>query len=256
MDTLSVLKFGGASVAHPSDFAKVAQIIKHKLSKTQTIVVVISAMAKTTDELIAMAHKVSKTPSKRELDMLISVGERISIALLAMALQELGVEAVSLTGSQSGIITTHDHFEAKIIHVKPKRVQTLLAQNKVVIVAGFQGVSELGEITTLGRGGSDTSAVGLAVALGAKEVEFFKDVQGVYDQDPAVYPEAQFFPALSYEDMIALCLKGAKILHARSVQLAKKNGLKLIVRSFIDPTLPYTTISDPVELFKKEPIFE
>jgi aspartate kinase len=193
---------------------------------------------------MAMAYLVNSSPSKRELDMLVSVGERISIALLAMALQKNGIDAVSLTGSQSGIITTNHHTEAKIIDIKPKRVKNFLNKNKVVIVAGFQGMSQEGEITTLGRGGSDTSAVALAIALGSKKVEFFKDVQGVFDKDPMKFSDAKFLEKLNYDEMLELCKNGAKVLHARSVELAKKNQIRLCIQSFLDQEAPYTVIED------------
>jgi aspartate kinase len=245
MENLSVLKFGGASVASPFDFQRVAHIIQKKVLKNEKVVVVVSAMAKTTDQLIDMANLVSQNPSKRELDMLVSVGERISIALLAMALQNLGLKAVSLTGSQSGVITSNDHAEARIIDIKPKRVRHFLDQNHIVIVAGFQGMSLEGEITTLGRGGSDTSAVALAVALGAKQVEFYKDVKGVFDKDPTKFQDALFFETLSYDEMIKICNTGAKVLHKRCVELAKKNKIKLIVQSFLDQDQKGTTICSP-----------
>lgn len=249
MNQINILKFGGASVATAQDFEQVAKIIQQKKQESKYIVVVVSAMAKATDELIAMAHLVHPHPPKRELDMLVSVGERVSIALLAMALDKMGIEAVSLTGSQSGVITTQDHNEALILDIRPQRVLKLLHDNKVVIVAGFQGVSQSGEITTLGRGGSDTSAVALAVALKAAKVEFFKEVQGVYDKDPLKYKEAVFFEVLDYEDMLNLCKQGAKVLHTRCVNLAKNNGIVLEVKSFKDTSLPYTQIKS----LKNEP---
>lgn len=257
MHDLIVLKFGGASVASPLDFDKVALIIQKKQKEGKGIVVVVSAMAKTTDQLIAMAHEVNPQPPKRELDMLVSVGERISIALLAMALQKIGVSAVSLTGSQSGIITSNDHTEAKIQDIRPKRVLEFLKQGNVVIVAGFQGMSLQGEITTLGRGGSDTSAVGLAIALGAKEVEFYKEVQGIFDKDPLKHQDACFLPKLNYDEMINLCDKGAKVLHKRSVELAKKNLIVLCVRSFKDTNLECSYIQgNNLDAFSKKALFE
>lgn len=242
MSEINILKFGGASVATPHDFDQVAKIIQQKQQTSKSIVVVVSAMAKATDELIAMAHLVHPHPPKRELDMLVSVGERVSIALLAMALNKIGIEAVSLTGSQSGVITTQDHNEALILDIRPQRVLKLLNDNKVVIVAGFQGVSLNGEITTLGRGGSDTSAVALAVALKAPKVEFFKEVQGVYDKDPLKHQDAVFFEALDYDDMLKICKEGAKVLHTRCVNLAKKNAIILEVKSFKQTDLPFTQI--------------
>ncbi|MFN4174875.1 MAG: aspartate kinase, partial [Parachlamydiaceae bacterium] len=173
-----VLKFGGASVAEPEHFSKIADIILYRKKEFNNIVVVVSAMGDTTNKLIDLAKKVNPNPPRREYDMLVSVGERISISLLAMALALKGQDAISFTGSQSGIITTEEHSEARIIDVKPNRLQPHLQAGKVVIVAGFQGVSKSGEITTLGRGGSDTTAVALAVALKAEKVEFYKDVIG------------------------------------------------------------------------------
>lgn len=232
MKTL-IMKFGGASVATPADFAKIAQIIKGRSQYFQRIVVVISAMAHKTDELIALAKEVNPHPPRRELDMLVSVGERISISLLAMALNGAGCEAISFTGSQSGIITTAQHTDARIVEVRPWRLLPPLDEGKIVIVAGFQGVSRKGEITTLGRGGSDTTAVALGVALRAEKVEFYKDVAGVYSQDPKYQPDARLFPKISYEDTLSLLSGGAKILHPRCVLLAKKNNLPLHVISFL-----------------------
>lgn len=253
MNEIIVLKFGGASVATPFDFHQVAKIIQKKTQEAKHVVVVVSAMAKTTDDLISMAHLIHDAPPKRELDMLVSVGERISISLLAMALHKIGIDAVSLTGSQSGIITSQDHNQALILDIRPQRVLKLLNDNKVVIVAGFQGVSQNGEITTLGRGGSDTSAVALAVALKAPKVEFYKEVMGVYDKDPLKFTDAQFFDLLDYDEMIALCDAGAKVLHARSVRLAKKNAIELEVKSFKDALLPFTKIKS---LKQQQPLEE
>lgn len=227
-----VMKFGGASVANAEQFDEVAAIIEEKLKTTRSIIVVISAMGTTTDELLNLAKKVHETPPERELDMLISVGERISIALLAMALAKRGIEAQSFTGSQSGIITTTDHANAKIVDVRPHRLHQAISQGKVVIVAGFQGVSSFGEITTLGRGGSDTSAVAIAVALGAARVEFYKDVAGIYNIDPKKDQNAEFLSRLNYDQAIEIIEKGAKVLHRRSLLLAKKNRLPLHILSF------------------------
>jgi aspartate kinase len=230
-----ILKFGGAAVRAPELFHLIADIILGRLNTYKKLVVVVSAMGNTTNELIELAHKVHPEPPRRELDMMVSVGERISVALLAMALSFKNCDAVSLTGSQSGIITSSDHFEAKIINVKPHRVLRELEKHKVVIVAGYQGVSEQGEITTLGRGGSDTTAVALAVALGARTVEFFKDVDGVYDKDPKKDENAKRCPTLTYEEMFNLASLGAKVLHDRSVLLAQKNAIRLHVLPFLDP---------------------
>lgn len=197
-----IMKFGGAAVSSPESFSKIAKIIINRSIEYPRIVIVVSAMGEMTDELIALAHKVHPCPPRREYDMLVSAGERISIALLAMALSRQGKEAVSFTGSQSGIITTSHHSEAKIIDVRPTRLCAALDEGKVVIVAGFQGVSQNKEITTLGRGGSDTTAVALGVALRAEKVEFFKDVAGIYEKDPKLYPEAPFYERLTHEEAV------------------------------------------------------
>lgn len=228
-----VMKFGGASVATPEHFAQIANIIISRMQEYQRVAVVVSAMGNTTDQLIALAKQVHPDPPRREYDMLLTVGERISIALLAMALGAKGKEAVSLTGSQSGIITCNRHCDARIVEVKPHRILSVLDAGKIAIVAGFQGVSRLSkEITTLGRGGSDTTAVALGIALEASHVEFFKDVQGIYSEDPKKNAQATLFPRLSYEEALDITQKGAKVLHPRCIQLAQKNELGLFVRSF------------------------
>lgn len=230
-----VMKFGGASVSEPESFQKIAKIIIERSLHDEKLVVVVSAMANQTDELLALAKKVHPSPPTRELDMLVSVGERVSIALLAMALQKEGMDAVSFTGSQSGVMTCENHSDARIVDVRPKRLKETLEKGKVAIVAGFQGVSLKGEITTLGRGGSDTSAVALAVALGAGRVEFYKDVPGIYDQDPKKSDKATLLPRLSYMQALVLAKNGAKVLHARSIELAEKNGVELSIFSFNNP---------------------
>ncbi len=229
---MAVLKFGGASVSKPENFARIADIIIGRRKLYSKIVVVVSAMGDTTDDLVNLARQVHPNPPKRELDMLISVGERISIALLAMALSLKGVEAISLTGSQSGILTTAEHSDARIVSVKPTRILKHLEEGKIVIVAGFQGMSTLGEITTLGRGGSDTSAVALGVALRATKVEFFKDVYGMYAEDPKKNVNSPFFSFLEYEEALEIVKKGAEILHIRALELAAKNHLPLHILSF------------------------
>jgi len=231
METI-VMKFGGAAVISTSQFSKIAEIILNRSTQTH-VVVVVSAMGNTTDQLLALAKEVHPTPPAREQDMLLSAGERISMALLAMALHLKNKDAISLTGSQSGIITSSVHSEARIIDVRPHRLQRHLDEGKVVIVAGFQGVSE-GEITTLGRGGSDTTAVALGVALGASRVEFYKDVLGVCSEDPKMNPQATVFSRLSYSEALLILEKGAQVLHPRSVKLAEQNRLLLHVRSFFD----------------------
>lgn len=227
-----VMKFGGASVAEPEQFSKIADIIVDRLVEFPKIAIVISAMGNTTDQLINLAKKVNPHPPKREFDMLVTVGERISIALLAMALAAKGKEAVSFTGSQSGIITCEQHTEARIEEVRPHRLLAALEQGKIVIVAGFQGVSRKGEITTLGRGGSDTSAVALGVALKASRVEFYKDVDGVFSEDPKINSEASHYPNLTFTQAKEVLANGAKILHPRCIYLAEKNAMPLHVLSF------------------------
>lgn len=232
MSTL-VMKFGGAAVSTPEHFAHIADIIIAKRAEYSRIVVVVSAMGETTDQLIQLAKQVNPHPPQREYDMLISVGERISMSLLAMALCLKNQEAVSFTGSQSGIMTCQSHSKALIMDVRPQRIEASLAQGKIVIVAGFQGVSSDKEITTLGRGGSDTTAVALGVALGAPKVEFFKDVPGVFDRDPKLNGQAECYTHLTYQGALDIVQQGAKILHMRAIHLAAKNGLPLHVRSFM-----------------------
>ncbi|MBB64488.1 MAG: aspartate kinase [Waddliaceae bacterium] len=227
-----VMKFGGAAVANTGQFSQIASIIRQKRAIYEHIVVVVSAMGDSTDQLVALAHEVHPQPPKREYDMLISVGERVSIALLAMALELQGLDAVSFTGSQSGVVTSTNHGEACIVAMRPHRVQRALDQGKVVIVAGFQGCSSDGEITTLGRGGSDTSAVALGVALDAEKIEFYKDVEGVYSSDPKKDSSSVLFEELTYEQALDLASAGTFVLHPRCVVLAQKNAMPLQVRSF------------------------
>lgn len=253
-DTI-VMKFGGAAVSSTEQFSRIAEIVISRKLAYPKIVVVLSAMGNTTDELIALAKRVHPNPPQREFDMLITVGERISVSLLAMALALKNQQAISFTGSQSGIITTDRHTDARIIDVRPKRLVEPLKQGQVVIVAGFQGVSANGEITTLGRGGSDTTAVALASAIGAEKVEFYKDVNGVYDIDPKLSSAAQLIPRLSYAEALEIISRGAKVLHGRAVALASRNQIPLHVRSFIDDIHPGTKI-DGGELPRTEPLYE
>src|SRR3954468_21147787 len=225
-----VQKYGGSSVADVEKIRKVARKGKEKRDEGRQVVVVVSAMGDTTDELLALAKQVSPDPHRRELDMLLTCGERISMALLSMALQELGVAAISFTGSQSGIITNDAHSQARIVEVRPYRIQDELAQGKVVIVAGYQGVSYKKEVTTLGRGGSDTTAVALAAALNA-DCEIYSDVDGVYTADPRVVPSARRLSELSYEEMQELAESGAKVLNAQAVEFAKDRGIAIYARA-------------------------
>ncbi|HET6414604.1 MAG TPA: aspartate kinase [Anaeromyxobacter sp.] len=225
-----VQKYGGSSVSDVEKIRKVAEKVAARRRAGWDMCVVVSAMGDTTDDLLALARRVSDAPPRRELDMLLSAGERISMALLSMALQELGVPAISFTGSQSGIITTDAHAAARIVEVRPLRVHAELTQGKVVIVAGFQGVSARKEVTTLGRGGSDTTAVALAAALGA-DCEIYSDVAGVFTADPRLVPEARRLEELSYEEMQELALAGAKVLNAQAVEFAREKGITIHARS-------------------------
>lgn len=253
-----IMKFGGASVATPEHFSRIADLIIERLNEYSRIVIVISAMANTTDQLIALAKQVNPNPPHREYDMLVTVGERISIALLAMALAAKNQEAVSFTGSQSGIITCQKHSEARIIDVRPHRIIPVLEGQKVAIVAGFQGVSRGGEITTLGRGGSDTSAVALGVALQSSRVEFYKDVPGIFTEDPKKNSQASCFTHMTHSEALDITLKGAKVLHPRCIELALKNKLMLYVRSFHGDAGQHsgTVIGEEVRSIDDPPLYE
>jgi len=226
-----VQKYGGTSVADAQKLRKVAERVIRTRDQGHQVVVVVSAMGNTTDELLAMAKHISVNPERRELDMLLSAGERISMALLSMAIRELGGDAISLTGSQSGIITTDRHVDARIIEVRPFRVHDALSQGKIVVVAGFQGVSHKKEVTTLGRGGSDTTAVAMAAALDADYCEICSDVDGVYSADPRVVPEAKRIATLSYEETQEMAEAGAKVLNAQAVEFAKAKGIVIYARA-------------------------
>jgi aspartate kinase len=226
-----VMKFGGTSVGDPEKLKDVAARIVAAHRRGTRVVAVLSAMGDTTDELVRLAYEISPSPEPRELDMLISVGERISCALAAMAIYDLGDEAISLTGSQAGIVTDTVHGKAKIVDVRARRIHEALDQDKVVLVAGFQGVSTNLDITTLGRGGSDTTAVALAAALTAGHCEIYTDVAGVFSADPRIVPNARKLHAVSYDEMLELSASGAKVLQLRSVEVARNYGVKLHVRS-------------------------
>ncbi|GAB5412099.1 MAG: hypothetical protein ChlgKO_12130 [Chlamydiales bacterium] len=225
-----VLKFGGSVLKGPENFSGIAEKISDFKKKFERVVVVVSAMGEMTKELLDLAFEVSKCPPKREQDMLLSVGERISMALLAMALKERGIDAISFTGSQAGIITCGEHTEAQILRVRPLRVVKHLDAGRVVIVAGFQGVSEAGEITTLGESGSDLTAVALGDALGAEEVVFFKDVGGIFDRDPKRDLKARLQKLLSYKAALEFCEKG-NILQPKAVKYAQDKGVRLVICS-------------------------
>lgn len=225
-----VQKYGGSSVATTEKLKRVAELVVAKRRAGHQVVVVVSAMGDATDELLARAKAISTEPDRRELDMLLSVGERISMSLLAMAIRELGLEAVSLTGSQSGILTSDSHANARIIEVRPFRVEDELEKGRIVIVAGYQGVSYKKEITTLGRGGSDTTAVALAAALDAEACEIYSDVDGVFTTDPRITLDARKIPALGYAEMQELAEAGAKVLNAQAVEFAKQKGIAIYAR--------------------------
>lgn len=230
---LIVQKYGGTSVGTAERIQAVAQRVSKTVLDGNTVVVVVSAMGKTTDDLVNLAHEISSHPSRREMDMLLSTGEQISIALLSMALQEVGQPAISLTGAQVGIVTEAEHSRARILEIKPDRINQYLEQGMVVVVAGFQGVSSLEnwDITTLGRGGSDTSAVALAAALQADYCEIYTDVPGILTTDPRLVPEAQLMAEITCDEMLELASLGAKVLHPRAVEIARNFGVLLIVRS-------------------------
>lgn len=222
------MKFGGSSVADLERLRLVAGRVVARAA-VQPVVVVVSAMGKTTNALLAQARALADPPPARELDMLLSTGEREAMTLLAIAIQALGRQAISLTGSQCGIITDHQHGRARIIEVRPFRILDELAAGHIVIVGGFQGVSYKREVTTLGRGGSDTTAVGLAAALSA-DCEIYSDVDGVYSADPGEVPDARRIPEISYESMQALARAGARVLHSQAVQLAEERGIAIYAR--------------------------
>ncbi len=228
---LIVQKYGGTSIGDPGRIKSVAERVVAAAASGQQVCVVVSAMGHTTDELVDMAAQISPAPYARELDMLLSAGERISMALLSMAIIELGREAISFTGSQAGIVTDTTHGKARIVEVRARRVIEALDQGKIVIVAGFQGVSTDFDVTTLGRGGSDTTAVALAAALKADACEIYTDVKGVYTADPRIVPEARKLHAVSYEEMLELSASGAKVLMLRSVEYARNYGVTVHVRS-------------------------
>jgi aspartate kinase len=229
---LVVMKFGGSSVADTDKIKGVARRLVAAREAGSRVVGVLSAMGDSTDELIELAHQISDRPHPREYDMLISVGERISNALCAMAVHDLGHEAISLTGSQAGIVTDTVHGKAKIVDIRAQRIHDALAEEKIVLVAGFQGVSTTThDVTTLGRGGSDTTAVALAAALGAETCEIFTDVEGVFTADPRLVPDALKLAAVTYEEMLEMAASGARVMALRSVEFARSYGVKLRVRS-------------------------
>ncbi len=235
MPATIVMKFGGTSVADAERIKRAARRIVEKRQEGNHVVAVLSARGKTTDELIAMAQEVSAAPDPREMDMLLSTGERISCALCAMAIHDLGHRAISLTGSQAGIVTDESHTKALILDVRADRIRAALENDSIVLVAGFQGVSSTGrDVTTLGRGGSDTSAVAVAAALGAEVCEIYTDVSGVYTADPRIVPDARKLETVSFEEMLEMAASGAGVLQLRSVEYARNHGVRIHCRSSFD----------------------
>jgi aspartate kinase len=229
-----VMKFGGTSVADAQRIKRAAARIVEKRAAGYSVVAVLSARGKTTDELISMAEEVSAAPDPREMDMLLSTGERISCALCAMAINDLGHHAISLTGSQAGIVTDTSHTKARILDVRADRVRAALEHGDVVLVAGFQGVSTADDVTTLGRGGSDTTAVAVAAALGARECEIYTDVAGVFTADPRIVPDARKLSVVSFEEMLEMAASGAGVLQLRSVEYARNENVRIHCRSSFD----------------------
>lgn len=247
---LIVQKYGGSSVANPERIKRVASRVVEARKNGNDVVVVVSAMGDTTDELIELVSKLTDCPPEREMDMLLSTGEQISIALLAMAITELGQSVISLTGPQVGILTDDVHTKARIVDINVERLAAELNEGKIVVVAGFQGINSHNDITTLGRGGSDTTAVALAAALKADVCEIYTDVNGVYTTDPRVVPQARMLKEISYDEMLELAHLGALVLHPRSVECAKIYNMPLHVRSsFIEA--PGTIVREANEMEKK-----
>jgi aspartate kinase len=233
--TVLVQKYGGSSVADVEKIGKVADRVVAAKQAGSDVVVVVSAMGKTTDGLLALAKSVHADAPRRELDMLVSTGERVTMALLSIAIHARGCDAISFTGSQSGIITNDRHFDARILEVRPHRIEDELARGRIVIVAGYQGMSYRREITTLGRGGSDTTAVALAAALGAERCEIYSDVDGVYSADPRVVPDAVHLPEIDLASLQEMAEAGAKVLNAQAVEWARRGKIVLHARKTSDP---------------------
>src|SRR6201747_2176015 len=229
-----VMKFGGTSVADAERLKRAAQRIVAKREEGTRVVAVLSARGKETDRLIADAFEVSAHPDPREMDMLLSTGERVSCALCAMAINDLGHRAISLTGSQAGIVTDTSHTKARILEVRADRIRAALDEDNIVLVAGFQGVSTAKDVTTLGRGGSDTTAVALAAAIGADACEIYTDVPGVFTSDPRIVPDARKLDVVTFDEMLEMAASGAGVLQLRSVEYARNHGVRIHCRSSFD----------------------
>ncbi|MEO1928097.1 MAG: aspartate kinase [Nautiliaceae bacterium] len=240
---LVVQKFGGTSVGDLDRIQNVANIVKKYKENGDDVVVVVSAMAGETNKLLEYANHFSKTPPQREVDLLVSSGERVTSALLSIALQAMGIDAIALTGRQAGIKTTSDHTKARIMDIDPNKMQKYFKDGKVVIVAGFQGINENGDVTTLGRGGSDLTAVAIAGALNADKCEIYTDVDGIYTTDPRIEPKAKKIDVISYDEMLELASLGAKVMQSRSVELAKKLNVDIEVKSSFKPEVKGTLIT-------------
>jgi aspartate kinase len=248
-----VQKFGGTSVKSVARIKNVAGIVA-RAATDNPVVVVVSAMGDTTDYLVKLARQASRAPDARELDALLATGEQISIALLAMALNQMGARAVSLSGVQLGIITENVHTAARIVDIKTDRIRRYLDDGFIVVAAGFQGVTAEGDITTLGRGGSDTTAVALAAGLGASVCDIYSDVSGVYTADPNIVPSARLLPEVSYEEMLEMARVGAQVLHPRAVELARRYRLPLRVRNTFDPEHTGTILRGADEMEISRPV--
>ncbi|HEY3827958.1 MAG TPA: aspartate kinase [Solirubrobacteraceae bacterium] len=251
MSELVVMKFGGTSVADAQRIKRAARRIVQRREAGARVVAVLSARGKTTDELLAMAAEVSAVPDARELDMLLSTGERISCALCAMAIHDLGHRALSFTGSQAGIVTDTSHTKARILDVRAERIQAALEEDHIVLVAGFQGVSTTTQdVTTLGRGGSDTTAVAVAAALGADVCEIYTDVAGIFSADPRIVPDARKLPVVSFEEMLEMAASGAGVLQLRSVEYARNHGVRIHCRSSFEDA-PGTVVLGETETMEQ-----
>ncbi len=248
---LVVQKFGGTSVGDLDRIQNVANIVKKYKENGDDVVVVVSAMAGETNKLLEYANHFSKTPPQREVDLLVSSGERVTSALLSIALQSMGIPAIALTGRQAGIKTTNDHMKARIMDIDPEKMQKQLKEGKVVIVAGFQGINENGDVTTLGRGGSDLTAVAIAGALRADKCEIYTDVDGIYTTDPRIEPKAKKIDVISYDEMLELASLGAKVMQSRSVELAKKLNVDIEVKSSFKPEIKGTLITKETKDMEK-----
>ena len=248
---LVVQKFGGTSVGDLDRIENVANIVKKYKESGNDVVVVVSAMAGETNKLLDYANYFSKTPPQREVDLLVSSGERVTSALLSIALQSKGIPAIALTGRQAGIKTTSDHTKARIMDIEPEKMQKHLKDGKVVIVAGFQGINEEGDVTTLGRGGSDLTAVAIAGALKADKCEIYTDVDGIYTTDPRIEPKAKKIDVISYDEMLELASLGAKVMQSRSVELAKKLSVDIEVKSSFKPEIKGTLITKETKDMEK-----